>query len=64
MPNYRISLIPLLFTVLLLGCDNKQPEQMLETYSVRVANSLDMGAEELDLSHPLKLPSYPRRVSV
>ena len=61
MPNYRISLIPLLCTVLLLGCDNQQPEQMLETYSARVANSLDMDAEELDLSLPLKLPRYPRR---
>jgi hypothetical protein len=60
MPNFRNSVIPLLCTVLLLGCDNQQPEQMLETYSTRVANSLDMDTE-LDLNHPLKLPRYPRR---
>lgn len=53
-------LTPLLCALLLAGCDNHQPEKMLETYSARVANSLDMDSE-LNLNQPLKLPRYPRR---
>ncbi len=60
MPKLQYSLITLFSSLLLLGCENPQPEQMLETYSKRLANSLDIDAK-LDLSPPLQLPAYPRR---
>ncbi|BBB26432.1 DUF3080 family protein [Amphritea japonica] len=60
MSKFRYCLIILIPCILLSGCDSQQPEQMLETYSNRLANSLDIDSE-LNLSQPLQLPPYPRR---
>ena len=60
MPKLQYSLIILFSSLLLLGCENQHPEQMLETYSKRLSNSLDIDIK-LDLSFPLQLPAYPRR---
>ena len=50
----------LLVTFLLSGCDQNVPENMMETYSNRLANSLN-SEKQLDLSAPLKIPAFPRR---
>lgn len=58
MPNRYFIMLSM--TLLLLGCEQRPVESMLERYSNRVANSLDSDAQ-LDLNISLDLPLYPRR---
>lgn len=61
MPYASSYYLTFIFTCLLItGCDQQQPETMLETYSNRVSNSIGSDAE-LDLDQHLTIPPYPRR---
>ncbi|WP_432473897.1 DUF3080 family protein [Amphritea sp. HPY] len=57
---FPARLISLLLFIFITGCAEDTPEQMLERYHQRLANSLDQTAR-LDLQQPLPLPHYPKR---